>query len=615
MSAYNYEVNDSDESDGEGSVKPKFVITDIEKLREKTSELLDPQWKDTRNKHLLSKMLDLDEPMITAKMVDFLLQDGVCETLVGFITQVGSTTQRPGPQDTKTDAMKLSYKTASLLSPEDPSEALLAFISKRAGLMARLAFDIFRDDSAGSFYHAHRLLESLLRFFPTEVYDGLCSDGKVTERMAALLRYCGYPIVPDIFVMIVALTPISRLSPLYSQSARSRWAFFEQISQWTMLLRVVEVVIAPSSCFLGGYIDKDLHSAAACQLFQELVEKLSLEDTGELLLQPIGYTAALLDQLVSTTTSASASGEERRNAARLLCFLLRRCAEPEIVCIVGPAAAGAAAQPTCVPNCLYPLRDRVINHLDTKMEDLVEALVHFALPAENTISQNSAPVAYSAYRVEQPFTVMRALLVELVVLMVESDEMMSSYITEDCWSNLIGWTVKYANNNIYHSLFYRLLFAVLRQGQEEPQQLLFAKAKFATFLAEAFLPFTPGDGVSRHMQADDGSIVICAPTSKGAPDALVNRIMARGLVLNCANAVRLQVSSQPPATFLRQFLDSNAKWNQFLPVLIVRTPSPLLPALLLPAFAPPLSNPSSPPIPIAYAIPIPIPIVMPSLMR
>jgi hypothetical protein len=169
---------------------------------------------------------------------------------------------------------------------------------------------------------------------------------------------------------------------------------------------------------------------------------------------------------------------------------------------------------------------------------------------------------------------MRALLVELVVLMVESDEMMSSYITEDCWSNLIGWIVKYANNNIYHSLFYRLLFAVLRQGQEEPQELLFAKAKFATFLAEAFLPFTPGDGVSRHQQADDGSIVVCAPTSKGAPDALVNRIMARGLVLNCANAVRLQVSSQPPSSFLRQFLDASAKWNQFLPVLLVRTPLP-----------------------------------------
>lgn len=148
---------------------PTVYVQDIEKLRERTVELLDPKWKDTRNRHLLSKMLDLEEPVITAKvrwgliierssptnlcalkltplpprqMVDFLLQDGVCETLIAFVTQVGSTGPRPGPQDAKTDALKLSFKTASLLAPDDPSEALLAFCGKRAGLISRLIFDV-----------------------------------------------------------------------------------------------------------------------------------------------------------------------------------------------------------------------------------------------------------------------------------------------------------------------------------------------------------------------------------------------------------------------------------------------------------------------------------------
>ncbi len=43
-------------------------------------------------------------------MVDFLLQDGVPEALLSFVTQVGKGTVRPGPADPKTDAMKLSYK-------------------------------------------------------------------------------------------------------------------------------------------------------------------------------------------------------------------------------------------------------------------------------------------------------------------------------------------------------------------------------------------------------------------------------------------------------------------------------------------------------------------------
>ena len=104
--------DDDEEENGVGNNRggPTVFIQDIEKLRERTVELLDPQWKDSRNKHLLSKMLDLEEPIITAKMVDFLLQDGVCETLISFVTQVGSSQPRPGPQDVKTDAMKLSYK-------------------------------------------------------------------------------------------------------------------------------------------------------------------------------------------------------------------------------------------------------------------------------------------------------------------------------------------------------------------------------------------------------------------------------------------------------------------------------------------------------------------------
>lgn len=33
-----------------------------------TTELLDPAWKESRNRHLLMKMLKLEEPTITAKV-------------------------------------------------------------------------------------------------------------------------------------------------------------------------------------------------------------------------------------------------------------------------------------------------------------------------------------------------------------------------------------------------------------------------------------------------------------------------------------------------------------------------------------------------------------------
>ena len=40
-------------------------------LKEQTSELLDPTWKDVRNKHLLNKMLELEQPTITVKVTNY----------------------------------------------------------------------------------------------------------------------------------------------------------------------------------------------------------------------------------------------------------------------------------------------------------------------------------------------------------------------------------------------------------------------------------------------------------------------------------------------------------------------------------------------------------------
>ena len=43
-------------------------------------------------------------------MVDFLLQEGVCESLLGFITLVGTGQGRPTPADGQNETLKLSYK-------------------------------------------------------------------------------------------------------------------------------------------------------------------------------------------------------------------------------------------------------------------------------------------------------------------------------------------------------------------------------------------------------------------------------------------------------------------------------------------------------------------------
>ena len=373
--------------------------------------------------------------------------------------------------------------------------------------------------------------------------------------------------------MIIALTPISRMSQMYSSSLKNRWQFFEQMSQWIFMLKLTEVVVNPEDvCCCDSYVDAEMHSAAAAQVLQELVEKLSLEDTGELLLQPLGCTTSLLDHLVDAAIDTSAAEARRRSAIKLLCFLLRRAAEPEIMCMLAPSPGGQP-MPSVVPNRLFQLRERIICHIETRMPDVFRVLIAYGAPADGADGQPAvAATVYSVYTVEQPFSSMRLLLVELLVLMVESDEAVSIDMPVDLWRQLIAWTLKYAHNNIYHAFFYRILFAVLRcvnmhlknkngiveifytiqlhfvyravltfppyycrigcrQNQEQAQRTLLQKAKFVTFLIDSFLPFP----------ATEGDVL-----PKRAPAELINRAVARGLLLNCANALRLQVRSSLP---------------------------------------------------------------------
>jgi hypothetical protein len=468
MQSYNFD-SDSDEDDVRTDSTATFTsINDIQLLKERSTELLDSSWKLNKNKVLLTKMLELEEPSITPKMVDFLLQDGVCELLLGFVTQIG-TTARPKATDQPSEALKLAYRATMLLSADEPSDTLLTFVSKRAGIMARQVFDIFRDDSAGSFYHAYRLLEFLLRYYPAEVYDGIRSDGQLPLRMSWVLRYIGCPPVGDLLVMLVTLTPVLRGSSLYITCSKQRWTFFEDMSQWFLLLRIAEVVVDPSSMCALSACDAVQHSSAAMQVLQEMVERLSIEDTGEFLLQILGYlvpghTRSLLDILMDAATNIRMLPQAIcGNAARLLCFLMRRSAEAELVCISAPTAHGAPPQPTFIPNRLHSLRGRMLAMMLVKFSQVTESL--YLLRLDGGIEVGEA-VKHTGYTVSKPFSALRSNLVELMVILVECEAAVGESVSAELWGELISWVFVYAHNSIYHICFYRLLFSVLRYNIE-----------------------------------------------------------------------------------------------------------------------------------------------------
>lgn len=438
-----------------------------------------------------------------------------------------------------------------MLTSSEPTEGLQTFLSKRSILIARTMFDVFSDKSAGCFYHVFRILESLLRSFPADVYEAICGDGRATERVGAMLRYLGHVPVNEIIIMLVGMTPIPKTSPLYNTATKSRWAFFEILSQWIFLLKISEIVVKPQEhCCIDTLATAEQHSEAAAQVIQELIERLSIEDSGEILLQPFGFVSSLLYNFIDASIDKSLHDDIRRSAVKLLCLLVRRAAEPEIACI--SPALGSPPTQTFISNKLFPLRDKIIDHVKKRMNDIMQCIMKSRDDEEN----ESMPIKYSSYTIKRPFAVLRSLLIELLVLLVESDESVAACIPIELWENLMEWCVTYAHNNIYHAIFYRLIFAVLRHNQEKPQRTLFQKAKFLDFLIDRFIPYPVREEEAR---------------SKDKPLDTLNKHVARGLFMNCANAIRLQASSLHPSSFIRQYLNSHERWTEFKKVLIEST--------------------------------------------
>lgn len=303
----------------------------------------------------------------------------------------------------------------------------------------------------------YRLFECLLRCYPTETFDGLVLDGNLSYRFSNLLRYVGYPPVCELFVMIVAFTPISRSSQLFVMCEKTRWSFLQELNKWNLLLNLTLAVVSPAQiCRCTQDINDDQHSTAACQLFQDLIEKVSLEDTGDLLLLPLGHDSSIIDKLIDTIISEDIPAGLKRSAAKIICFLLRRAAESEIVCFV-TTSPNVPPTTTYLPNRLFALRERIVTSVKQRVQDLTSSLLTY----DETLSSTSA-VKYSSYEVKKPFSTLRLLIVEIIVLTVESDETVAGVLPLELWKSLIAWTLKYCNNNIYHALFYRIIFAVLR---------------------------------------------------------------------------------------------------------------------------------------------------------
>ena len=295
----------------------------------------------------------------------------------------------------------------------------------------------------------------MLKNFTIESLECLISDGKLPHRIYALLQYAGQANVNELIVLLLTLSPVNRISHPSTSFVRIRKEFYEQVSRCNVLQKIVDAMCSPDKHLPASHLSADHYASACTQLFCDFIEKLSLDENSEQILQPLGQSSALIDSLVAGGIDESRSDMVQNACLKSLCFLIKLSADPEVV-VFSTLPTGMTLVPISVPSVLHPLHNRMIGYLEMKVPLVLEALIS---PAQ---LKQQGTIRHPGYSVEIPFTWKRILLLEVIVRLGESKASICSYITVDHWKVLMRWIIDYSHNSMFHALFYKLFIVVLK---------------------------------------------------------------------------------------------------------------------------------------------------------
>lgn len=208
-------ISDSDETDEEQEKEEASAAS----LSSPSTPIpgASPPSASTRNHGLLSKLLDLDTPVLTDKMLEFLLNDGVLEVFLGFVVRAENinieqlakndclqkleakshnadedtaTTEkeaaysdvpftprsRPSSDNaSEQTAIRRSYHVMQLLCHQRQSQSLMAVLTPKIPSLTLQLMFVFHPESKGNFYHACTILQKTMATFPGTVLTALCS--------------------------------------------------------------------------------------------------------------------------------------------------------------------------------------------------------------------------------------------------------------------------------------------------------------------------------------------------------------------------------------------------------------------------------------------------------
>ncbi|TMW68686.1 hypothetical protein Poli38472_006154 [Pythium oligandrum] len=501
-----------------------------------------------------------DPPTINPAMVNVLSEDAALGVFLSYITRLaghnveaepvldgpsdkpfaGDVVELPtsdrGDSATITPELLASYRATMLLTSDEASEALMTFLAKKTKVIVKCVFPIFQKNSRGNLRHGCRVIDYLMRLFVDDVYDVIGRSSSIVKRyMGSMLQYIEHAPVAELFLTMICKPHSATVMRFYQATPQKKWQFFRSLSEWKILLVLAEHVYGTS------YTEE--HNIGAADVFVELLDRLSADENGAILLQPAAYCPELLENLIRTAVDNKLSRSAGQRTAAMKC-VLRLLQRSMLEKVQGPPTSPyqsfGGTIVNLVPNQLASLREKIFELAEKDMAIMLQYMTEKYQDQQNIQMDLSSDkplpdsaVRHTAYVVKVPFTEFRLMLVDaLVELIAHNPVKMHDHFDVNVWRVLVAWFFEYAHNNLYHAAFYQLVFIALRTDNKATLAILMKKLKLVTSLIENY----------RNEEVSSSN---------------------KGYILQCCNAIRLQAASQSPDAFLRSFLQSHTTWRGF----------------------------------------------------
>lgn len=101
--------------------------------------------------------------------------------------------------------------------------------------------------------------------------------------------------------------------------------------------------------------------------------------------------------------------------------------------------------------------------------------------------EDAETVAHPGYEVKRPFTMLRYVLVAVIVEIVDRDPKQLNTLPVELWKVLCSWFFRYPHNNLYHGVFYKLVFKALRCNNVSALRMAVSKGRLVAQLVESHI--------------------------------------------------------------------------------------------------------------------------------